>query len=232
VFQTECTGIGQETSTTDFLNNWLAYLPLLYFDNLANWGSNAHHWALSLDLNYGPQTGAGCTNCASVVTVDAANSSRPYVVQFSSEYYMIGHFSSFIPPMSNLLQTTTSASATSSGLLALAAITPDKSVVVQLLNTGSSAAPISVLVSDQQAQSCYVATVQPQSLSTFKYATSTSSRGGGGLSSGVTAAIVIAVLVAAALLVAAGVVIYRRRPASRAQRYRSQQDDAMGVALS
>ena len=230
LFQTECTGIGQETSTSDFLNNWLYYLPLLYFQNLANWGSNAHHWALSLDLNYGPQTGAGCTICASVVTVDAANSSRPYVVQFSAEYYMIAHFSSFIPPMSHLLQTATSASATSGGVLALAAVTPDQSVVVQLLNSNTSA--VTVLVRDQQAQACYLATVQPQSLSTFKYGTSAPSGGGGGLSSGATAGVVIAVLVSVALLVAAAVVLYRRRAASGAERYGSQQDDVMGIPLS
>jgi glucosylceramidase len=227
LFQTECTGVGQETSPADFLRNWIGYLPMLYFGNLANWGSNVHHWALSLDLNYGPHTGAGCTFCASVVTVDAANSSRPYVVQFSAEYYMIGHFSSFIPPMSHLLQTATSASATSNGLLALAAITPDKSVVVQLLNTNST--PVTVLVNDQQAGSCYLATVQPQSLSTFKYTTAASS-GGGGLSSGGTAGVVIAVVLVAALLVAAAMVFYRRRAASGAQRYRTQED--VGLALS
>ena len=230
LFQTECTGVGQESSPADFLSNWINYLPMLYFGNLANWGSNVHHWALSLDLNYGPHTGAGCTECASVVTVDAANSSRPYVVQFSAEYYMLAHFSSFIPPMSHLLQTATSASATASGLLALAATTPDGSVVVQLLNTGSSA-PVTVLVNDQQAQSCYLATVQPTSLSTFKYSTA-SSGGGGGLSSGATAGVVIAALVVASLLVAAAVMLYRRRAAGSAQHYRNQEDDAMGVALT
>ena len=232
LFMTECSGFfDRETSTTDFLNNWLNFLPSLYFANLVNWGSSAHHWALSLDLDYGPQTGGGCTDCASVVTVDAANSSRPYVVQFSSEYYMIGHFGSFIPPASNLLQTTASASVANSGMYALAAVTPDQSVVVQLLNTGSSA-PVTVLVRDQRAQSCYLATVQPQSLSTFKYAGSAYSGAGGGLSSGVTAAVVISVLVGVAALVGAAFLLCRRRNASNAERYSGQQDDAPSIALS
>ena len=232
VLHTECSGFGQEVNTTDFASNWLYFLPLLYFNNFANWGSSAHHWALSLDLNYGPQTGGGCINCASVVTVDADNSSRPYVVQFSSEYYMIGHFSSFIPPMSRLLTTSSSALANSSGLLALAALTPDQSVVVQLLNTGSST-PLTVLVRDQQARSCYVATVAPQSLSTHKYSTSSSSSSGGsGLSSGGKAAIVIVVLLVAAVLCAAAVWWYRKRSVSGSQRYRGRHDEGMGVALS
>ena len=228
IFQTECSSFELEKSPSDFLNSWLNFLPQLYFGNLANWGSTVHHWALSLDLQSGPQTGGGCTNCAAVVTVDAANTSRPYLVEFSSEYYMIAHFSSFIPLNSRLLSTTTSASATSSGLLALAAVTPDQSIVVQLLNTGSST-PISVLVRDEQAQSCYVATVAPTALTTHKYTTASS--GGGGLSAGAKAAIVVVVLaVVAALVVAALVVLYRRRASNGGSRYRGQTDDA--IALS
>ena len=233
VLMTECSGSNREANTSDFAASWLNFLPLLYFHNLRNWGSSAHHWALSLDLNYGPQTGGGCVNCASVVTVDASDASRPYVVEFSSEYYMLAHFSSFIPPSSRLLASTPSASATSGGLLALAARTADQSVVVQLLNTGS-AQPLSVLVRDEQAQTCYVATLAPQTLSTYKYTTSGSGSAGsgGGLSAGATAAVVVVVSVAAAALAAAAVWMYRRRQSGAGgdRRYRGQHDESM-IAL-
>ena len=166
-----------------------------------------------------------------MVTVDAADASRPYVVEYSSEYYMLAHFSSFIPPSSRLLASTPSASATAGGLLALAARTADQSVVVQLLNTDSMQ-PLSVLVRDELAQTCLVATLAPQTLSTFKYGTA-SPGGGGGLSAGATAAVVVVALVAAAVLAAAAVWLYRRRQsgASGDRRYRGQHDDSM-IALS
>ena len=229
ILQTECSGYGIETNTTDFASSWLKFLPRLYFQNFANWGSTAHHWALSLDLNYGPQTGGGCINCAAVVTVDASDMAVPYTVQFSSEYYMIGHFSSFITPMSRLLTTSTSAAGSSAGLLALAAVTPDQSVVVQLMNTGSST-PLTVLVRDQTAQSCYIATVAPQTLTTHKYDTSAGS-GSGGLSTGGKAAIAVVVVVVATVLAVAVVVWCRQRAVSGSSRYRGHQDESM-IALS
>ena len=130
--------------------------------------------------------------------------------------------------MSRLLSTSASATATNNGLLALAAVTPDQSIVVQLLNTGSST-PLSVLVRDQQAQSCYIANIAPQTLSTYKY--STSGSGSGGLSAGAKAAITVVVLVVAALLVAAAVILYRRRTVSGAQQYSGHHDESM-IALS
>ena len=203
---------------------------------MANWGSSAHHWALSLDLNHGPQTGGGCVDCASVVTVDAADTTRPYVVQYSSEYYMIGHFSSFIPPNSRLLQTTTSTSSSTAGLRALAASTPDQSVVVQLLNT-ATISPITVLVRDQQAQQCVVATVLQQSLSTFRYATNGGGGGGGGgLSAGGWVGVAFAIVIGLVLVGVVGMWIVRRRSGSGSgsagRRYQSQSDDSMGVALT
>ena len=210
---------------------------MLYFDNLANWGSSVHHWALSLDLNDGPQTGGGCIDCASVVTVDAGNATQPYVVQYSSEFYMIGHFSSFIPPNSRLLQTNTSAVANASGLLALAAITPDQTVVVQLLNTAATS-PITVLVRDQQAQKCMVVAVLPESLSTFRYATAAGGGGGGGLSAGGWVGVAFAIIIGVVLVGVVGVWLVRRRGGSKSgngitgRSYQSQLDDNMGIAMS
>ena len=162
---------------------------------------------MAVDLNSGPHQG-GCTDCAGTVTVDAANLTRPYVVLYNAQYYSIAHFSTLIPPMSYRLDSTVLAV---NGLQSFTAVTPDGSVVVQLLNQNS--ATQTVLVQDQAAGSCVAVTLQPMSLTSLKYATG-SSGGGGGLSGGAVAGVVIAVLIGLAVVVGVGWMVWSRRSSS------------------
>ena len=117
ILQTECSSFEAELSYYDFQRNFLSVLPLVYFDVLNNWGSATQHWALALDLQYGPHSG-GCTTCSGAVVVDATDPSVPYTVQYYSQYYAIGHFSAFLPPFSYRLQS--AMQGPSSGLQSLA----------------------------------------------------------------------------------------------------------------
>ena len=226
---TEYSSFDFEYSTADFQAHFLDEQNKVYFQNLNNWGSSGQHWSLSVDLQYGPHQG-GCTDCSGTVTVDAANLTRPYVVDYTSQYYSIGHWSALIPPMSYRLASTQTAGA---WVQSLAAVTPDGSVVVQLLNTNS--APVQVLVRDTQAGasgSCYLATLQPNSMSSFKYGTSGGGGGGGGLSNGAVAAIVVVVVVAVLAAAIGGWWALRRRASSEGgvggRQWQSQRDQSGG----
>ena len=237
ILATECSSFGPQLSTDDFVASFMRELPLVYFDNLNNWGSSAQHWSLAVDLNYGPHEG-GCPDCSGTVTVDAANTSRPYFVSYNAQYYSIGHFASLIPPMSYRLASTLQGG---SGLQSVVAVTPDGSVVVQLLN--QNAVAMQVLVQDTEAGACFVATLPAMSMNSFKYATQGEGVGGssGGLSAGAVAAIVVVVLLAV-LGAAVGVWWAMRRRGSGGgggggerrqwQSYRDQGSDRRGMEMS
>ena len=110
-------------------------------------------------------------------------------------------------------------------------MTPDGSVVVELLNQNSAAA--SVLVQGASAGSCFIATLQPMSMSTFKYGTSGSSAGGSsGLSGGAIAGVVVAALVVVLLAAVAAVLCYRRALVLKSERYLGQQNERSDTELS
>ena len=142
-------------------------------------GRTVTHWSLAVNLSLGPHSG-GCATCSGVVTVDVPEDGSAYTVRRNNEYYTLGHFAAFIPPTSVKLAVQQSGGG--GGWQGLAAQTPDGGRVVELLNNGDSAVELAVV--DSASGGCFVATVQPKSLSTFVWADS-SRGGGGGVSSGV-----------------------------------------------
>ena len=62
-------------------------------------------WNLALDENYGPRVGAnGCSDCRGVVRIQSSLN-VPHVKNV--EFYVLGHFSKFVPPGSRRIMSTT-----------------------------------------------------------------------------------------------------------------------------
>jgi glucosylceramidase len=163
IWFTECSQTGNEGTSRQFLNDFFDNLNGLYFGNLGNWGQTVLHWTMAVDEKLGPHSG-GCATCSGVVTVDAGNMSRPYVVRYNSEYYTIGHFSSLIVPMSRRV---VSGVKGGSGVQVLGAVTPTGHVVVQLMNEGTSG--VEVVLQDVVRGECFVTTLPPQSLTSYRW---------------------------------------------------------------
>ena len=62
-----------------------------------NWGRASLEWNLASDPNYNPHTQGGCTECKGAVTIGNG-------ITRNVSYYIIAHFSKFIPPGSVRLQ--------------------------------------------------------------------------------------------------------------------------------
>lgn len=162
---TECSQTGNEGSPKDFLNDFMDNQSGLYHGNFHNWGQSTLHWSLGVDMTGGPHSG-GCADCSGVVVVDAANSSRPYVVKRNSEFYSLAHFASLIPPNSNVITTTTKGS-----IDTLAFTTGDLRRVIQILNQDTQ--HYQVLLRDHSSSDyCVMFNVSGQSQWSLNYQTS------------------------------------------------------------
>lgn len=121
---------------------------------------------MAVDLNLGPHSG-GCGTCSGVVTVDAADTSKPYTVRYNSETYSIAHFSVLIPPDSIKVETVSSSATMSVSHLGFT--TPQGNRVVQILNENTQS--VQVVINDDQLNQCITAEVAAQSLYSFVYPT-------------------------------------------------------------
>jgi len=84
-------------------------------------------WNLANDANYGPHTPGGCGTCKGGLTI-SGNS-----VQRNVGYYIVGHVSKFVPPLSTRI-----ASNIAGRLLNVAFLTPDGNKVLVVLNSGGT----------------------------------------------------------------------------------------------
>lgn len=57
-----------------------------------HWGAGTILWSLALDEQHGPHDG-GCGRCIGVVTINQGGQAEP-----TRDYYVLGHFSAFVPP--------------------------------------------------------------------------------------------------------------------------------------
>ena len=91
--------------------------------SMNNWSKVALEWNLANDPDYGPHTPGGCTECKGALTIDGS------VVQRNVAYYIIAHASKFIPSGSIRI-----GSSVVAGLPCVSFMTPDKKVVLIVVN--------------------------------------------------------------------------------------------------
>jgi glucosylceramidase len=92
-----------------------------------NWCRNVLLWNLAADPQNGPHTNnGGCTGCSGAITLDGDSVTR------NVAYYVVEHFSQFVPPGSVRI-----ASSEMEQLASVAFLTPHGKVVLVVSNTGN-----------------------------------------------------------------------------------------------
>ena len=92
-----------------------------------NWSRNVLLWNLAADPQNGPHTNnGGCTGCSGAITLDGDSVTR------NVAYYVVQHFSQFVPPGSVRV-----ASSEMEQLASVAFLTPENKVVLVVSNTGN-----------------------------------------------------------------------------------------------
>ena len=128
IWFTECSGI----TSSHFADDLVWNAEHLLIGATRNWARSVSLWNLALDQNSGPRNG-GCANCRGIVTID--DSVLPARVNLNVEYYILGHVSKFVAPGAHRIDSNTFGP----GLVEDVAFqNPDGSVVVVVLNSGSS----------------------------------------------------------------------------------------------
>jgi glucosylceramidase len=92
-YETECSGGTWEGS--NWPNGFQNTMELL-INTTRNWSKTVVRWGLALDTNNGPNlgTGASCTTCRGIVTINQSNGA----VTYNSDYYALGQASKFVVP--------------------------------------------------------------------------------------------------------------------------------------
>jgi len=134
IWFTECSGI---TSTT-FAGDLVWNAEHLLIGATRNWARSVSLWNLALDQNSGPKNGT-CSNCRGVVTID--DSVSPANVTFNVEYYILGHLGKFVLPGAYRINSNTFGAGS---IEDVAFQNPDGSLVLFVLNSGSSASTFTV----------------------------------------------------------------------------------------
>ena len=99
-----------------------------------NWSRNVLLWNLAADPQNGPHTNnGGCTGCSGALTLDGDSVTK------NVAYYVLEHFSQFVPPGSVRV-----ASSEMEQLATVAFLTPEKKVVLVVSNTGNFPKPFAV----------------------------------------------------------------------------------------
>jgi glucosylceramidase len=99
-----------------------------------NWSRNVLLWNLAADPQNGPHTNnGGCTGCSGAITLDGDSVTK------NVAYYVVQHFSQFVPPGSVRV-----ASSEMEQLASAAFLTPENKVVLVISNTGNFPKPFAV----------------------------------------------------------------------------------------
>jgi glucosylceramidase len=99
-----------------------------------NWSRNVLLWNLAADPQNGPHTNnGGCTGCSGAITLDGDSVTK------NVAYYVVQHFSQFVPPGSVRV-----ASSEMEQLASVAFLTPESKVVLVISNTGNFPKPFAV----------------------------------------------------------------------------------------
>lgn len=99
-----------------------------------NWCRNVLLWNLAADPQNGPHTNnGGCTGCSGAITLDGDSVTK------NVAYYVVEHFSQFVPPGSVRI-----ASSEMEQLASVAFLTPDHKIVLVVSNTANFPKPFAV----------------------------------------------------------------------------------------
>ena len=99
-----------------------------------NWSRSVLLWNLAADPQNGPHTNnGGCTECSGAITLDGDSVTK------NVAYYVVQHFSQFVPPGSVRV-----ASSEMEQLASVAFLTPEAKVVLVVSNTGNFPKPFAV----------------------------------------------------------------------------------------
>ena len=99
-----------------------------------NWSRNVLLWNLAADPHDGPHTNnGGCTGCSGAITLDGDTVTK------NVAYYVVEHFSQFVPPGSVRV-----ASSEMEQLASVAFVTPEGKVVLVISNTANFPKPFGV----------------------------------------------------------------------------------------
>jgi glucosylceramidase len=99
-----------------------------------NWSRNVLLWNLAADPQNGPHTNnGGCSGCSGAITLDGDS------VIKNVAYYVVEHFSQFVPPGSVRV-----ASSEMEQLASVAFLTPEGNLVLVVANTGNFPKPFAV----------------------------------------------------------------------------------------
>jgi glucosylceramidase len=99
-----------------------------------NWSRTVLLWNLAADPQNGPHTdNGGCTGCSGAITLDGDSVTK------NVAYYVVEHFSQFVPPGSVRV-----ASSEMEQLASVAFLTPEGKVVLVVSNTGNFPKPFAV----------------------------------------------------------------------------------------
>jgi len=99
-----------------------------------NWSRNVLLWNLAADPQNGPHTNnGGCTGCSGAITLDGDSVTK------NVAYYVVQHFSQFVPPGSVRV-----ASSEMEQLASVAFLTPEDKAVLVVSNTGNFSKPFAV----------------------------------------------------------------------------------------
>jgi glucosylceramidase len=106
-------------------------------DYTRNWGRTVTKWSLAVDQNMGPHSG-GCGVCTGLITVHNGDS-RSGQVDYTIEYYTMGHLTKFVRPGAFRIASTANAAVPN-----VAWINPDGSKALVAYNDTSSAQTVRV----------------------------------------------------------------------------------------
>ncbi|MEN3356966.1 MAG: glucosylceramidase, partial [Mycobacteriales bacterium] len=106
-------------------------------DYTRNWGRTVTKWSLAVDQNMGPHAG-GCGTCTGLITVHNGDN-RSGQVDYTIEYYSMGHLTKFVKPGATRIASTANTSVPN-----VAWVNPDGSKALIAYNDTGSAQTVRV----------------------------------------------------------------------------------------
>ncbi len=142
-------------------------------DYTRNWGQSVVKWSLAVDQNMGPHNG-GCGTCTGLITVHNGDS-RSGQVDYTIEYYDMGHLTKFVKPGAYRIDSTASSSVPN-----VAWINPDGSKALVAYNGGGGAQQVVVNWGNES----FSYSLPAKTSATFTWSGTQGSGGGGSVGPG------------------------------------------------
>ncbi|HEV8559630.1 MAG TPA: ricin-type beta-trefoil lectin domain protein, partial [Actinophytocola sp.] len=136
-------------------------------DYTRNWGRSMVKWSLAVDQNMGPHNG-GCGTCTGLITVHNGDS-RHGQVDFTVEYYSMGHLTKFVKPGATRIDSTDTAN-----IRNVAWRNPDGSKALVAYNAGGTAQGLRV----NWGNSSFTYSLPARTAATFTWSGTPGSGGG------------------------------------------------------